>query len=151
MGLSWQHIRRSSRRAETRRHHMNQKHAQVRYTQPISCTSARKTLVTGERITHEFLMRTLELLVKTYLKTCGWTGILHLGYLRIGSGRGESGRARLEQLMKRVVRHADCCLPHRWPPFRRGRRDHGGTTMPGLGAVPPTERGHSTPNKCGAR
>ena len=38
------------------RHLVNQKHAQVRYTQ--------QTLVTGKRTTHEFLMHTLEPLVK---------------------------------------------------------------------------------------
>ena len=74
-------------------------------------------------------------------------------------GRGGSGRAHIEQLVKRVGRHADGCFPHaavaasnaqshlpqparnhRWPPLRSGRRYHGGTTMEaGLDAVPPTE------------
>ena len=111
-GLSWQHVRRIPDRADTRRHLMNHKHAQVRYTQPISCTLARKTLGIGKLATHEFLMHTLEL-VKTYRKTRGWMGILHLGYLRnVHEGREESGRARLVQLVKRVVRHVDCGLPH---------------------------------------
>ena len=30
----------------------------------------------------------------------------------VSEGREKSGRARLEQLVRRVARHVDCCLPH---------------------------------------
>ena len=53
-------------------------------------TFARKTLVIGIRTTRELLMHTLEL-VRTYSKTRGWLGILHMGLSRnVSGGCGES-------------------------------------------------------------
>ena len=60
----------------------------------------------------------------------------------------KSGRVGLEQLVKRVGRHADGCLPHAAVAAtnsslnQRGRRHHGGTTMePGVDVVPPMREG----------